>query len=563
MADHPPQLSALAETETLRDPLRPRSKSRARSTSAGTSASGSRRTPSPVRNRREGGAPGSSSGVASGSSVPAKAMPRPSPAGSCAGGQKGTAKGADAERQDGSKWNIAVINFGGRRNEGEEAYVAGLYGMPAWVICATEMDGGTLARLCSERDIWEPAPDPLHLQFPPQGFVEENRVQRWTSSGCAGGLAVIAKCSNVEETWYGEPYEDGPKKRCTRMLPVRVRFRKVQSTGQEIRVLVFHLHHEHAKENGQHRKSFYEKLTEYCAGGTRLIAGDANLAVFGMVPEMRKRGVQLTLAAVHSEYDEFIGKWKWDTMGLWAVGPVPDPGLCMPVAAHAAAALLHPRMEDVDPKNLAKGWTVATHARYYATPDPDDFVTIDVVAESERVEGLRWRFPKGFRLARGIDMIPWAPVVAPTDIYDEGYELPTQEKVPLGNEPWRLPGPGPYPATDHLPPMPRLNEALSDCLKWDPLGHRWGRGAHWPLIVGIGMKRERSEVMREKRKNKQRLGHGRLAPWASRSWDTAAARAPAAASDWYAGAWNAREAWRSGGASGSWENRTTWENRWE
>ena len=56
---------------------------------------------------------------------------------------------------------------------------------------------------------------------------------------------------------------------------------------------------------------------------------DANIAVFGVLPEMAKRGVGLTLLSHHMELNDpeipcASGghELKWDTLGLWIVGPL-------------------------------------------------------------------------------------------------------------------------------------------------------------------------------------------------------------------------------------------------
>ena len=42
-----------------------------------------------------------------------------------------------------------------------------------------------------------------------------------------------------------------------------------------------------------------------------------------------------------------------------------------------------------------------------------------------------------------------------------------------------------------------MNEVMADSLKWDPTGSRWGRNAHWPLIIGVGHLRFRSLVAKK------------------------------------------------------------------
>ena len=47
--------------------------------------------------------------------------------------------------------------------------------------------------------------------------------------------------------------------------------------------------------------------------------------------------------------------------------------------------------------------------------------------------------------------------------------------------------------------MPPVLEILSESIKWDPYGHLWGRGAHWPLFLSIGEERHRSKGMQMRR----------------------------------------------------------------
>ena len=76
------------------------------------------------------------------------------------------------------------------------------------------------------------------------------------------------------------------------------------------------------------------------------MGGDMNMAFWGAIPELGRRGVELHLCAVHAEYGSPDGTWCWGSMGVWAVGPLPDPGTAMSIGAHCLAALHHPRMID-------------------------------------------------------------------------------------------------------------------------------------------------------------------------------------------------------------------------
>ena len=95
-------------------------------------------------------------------------------------------------------------------------------------------------------------------------------------------------------------------------------------------------------------------MAELCVGGARIVGLDANMALFGAIPEMKERGVDMHLCAVHAEYKPIQRTWKWDSMAIWVVGPIPDPGRCVTIGDHALVALFHPRQVDKTPEALQK-----------------------------------------------------------------------------------------------------------------------------------------------------------------------------------------------------------------
>ena len=91
-------------------------------------------------------------------------------------------------------------------------------------------------------------------------------------------------------------------------------------------MVVFHLHNEHAKVNGEPRKGMYNTLAECCAGGVRIMAGDLNMGFWGFIDEMAARGVEVRLIANHGEWNIYKDVWHWDSLGIWVSGPMPKPG---------------------------------------------------------------------------------------------------------------------------------------------------------------------------------------------------------------------------------------------
>jgi hypothetical protein len=206
-------------------------------------------------------------------------------------------------------------------------------------------------------------------------------------------------------------------------------------------------------------------------------------------------------------------------------------------------------------KILLRGFTVNSYK--YDVPDPETFVDEDMVAWYEWLESNCKTFASKKQLAPHIKEKTWCPVVAFKDRYDDDFELPKHDKLNIKEVPWRCPqvakGTEGFLGTDHLPPLPPMNEVMADSLKWDPLGHRWGRGAHWPLILGFGHRRERK---REKK------GYNRTSALAEDPYPSSSAaswRPNRGQADTY---WEQHQGWYSGASgSGSWHTETRWEQR--
>jgi hypothetical protein len=299
------------------------------------------------------------------------------------------------------------------------------------------------------------------------------------------------------------------------------------------------------------------------------------MGLWGVIPELGRRGVELHLCAVHAEWSDAERKWCWDSMGIWAVGPLPNPGTAMSIADHALTALHHPRMIDSTPKQLHKGYPKESYD--YSAPDPERFVRLDMDTEFELVDSQCINHPKGVALAGDIPVRPWKPVRAHQDRFSAVYNMPVHEKEPIAEQVWRCPGPGPFTITDMMEPLPPMNEVMADCTRWDPLGHRWGRGAHWPLVLGIGHRRDRTPAQRQNRNQTQYQKRAEQKAKAS-----ALAEGFSLASAWNEGehakgkgqggrgrtagkgwneyyAWSSSNAWQtSGTSSGSWQDSSPW-----
>ena len=64
------------------------------------------------------------------------------------------------------------------------------------------------------------------------------------------------------------------------------------------------------RTNGPERKQFWDLLAELCVGGVRNVGLDANMAVFGIIQEMAKGGIDVHLCSIHAEYEGVNTIWK-------------------------------------------------------------------------------------------------------------------------------------------------------------------------------------------------------------------------------------------------------------
>ena len=125
----------------------------------------------------------------------------------------------------------------------------------------------------------------------------------------------------------------------------------------------------------------------------------------------------------------------------------------------------------------------------------------DPLAYARNVNAKVVMYPVGQPLSADAELtVPWEPVEAIPGRFDMTDKREDVVKCETKRCPWRCPNPdGDFSRTNHLPPMPPVLEILSQSIMWDPYGHLFGRGAHWPLLVCIGDERHRSKGMQMRR----------------------------------------------------------------
>ncbi|MCP4240310.1 MAG: hypothetical protein GY772_07075, partial [bacterium] len=262
----------------------------------------------------------------------------------------------------------------------------------------------------------------------------------------------------------------------SRLLWVEVGWRMPMQGESTAQVVVGHLHNSEAKRECEARNSYFDRLAQFCAGGARLLGMDLNMALFGLVEELGRRGVGCTLVSHHYEwrYDETL----YDSLGLWVVGPmdVARSTILTPETL-ALAGAYHAILQDETPQS-ARGFPPRSHA----WPVPALCRSVDVGPLSSAITKADSEFvtrhvdDPGMEDSLGVR--PWADVrlhprfCAGGDVVaTERRELPWDPVLtylrPPGAEQRRM------PRTDGFTPMPRTFEILAQSSRWDPFGHRW------------------------------------------------------------------------------------------
>jgi hypothetical protein len=57
----------------------------------------------------------------------------------------------------------------------------------------------------------------------------------------------------------------------------------------ETAICVGHLHNKHARGGKEQRRAFWDQLVLLCAGGVCICGMDANVGLFGNIPEMENK----------------------------------------------------------------------------------------------------------------------------------------------------------------------------------------------------------------------------------------------------------------------------------
>ncbi|MCP4241718.1 MAG: hypothetical protein GY772_14255, partial [bacterium] len=219
--------------------------------------------------------------------------------------------------------------------------------------------------------------------------------------------------------------------------------------------------------------------------------------------------VGVTLISHHYEWRP-NGTWLYDSLGLWVVGPMNlKKSTLLSPRCHALAGAYHPVLMDRANPRGNRGYKAT--AFVYKPPALAEGIDPSALAdEINAIENETWQYETGSQeITRALGLEPWAPVRMHKSACAGG-QLFESVKIELPHDPVLtyltgndMPEVRPK-STAQMQELPESMEIMPQCAQWDPLGHRWGRDSHWPLLATIGTKRYRSEQMRKRRNTKNK-----------------------------------------------------------
>ena len=174
----------------------------------------------------------------------------------------GNQSGAEDEEEDDTgvihSWTVSALNFGPDRKVGESIYARNLFNLPCFVgLCmeATELHVQELIKPRKDEMEWKPAVDPLSLQEPVQGYLEDPCVggdpkryaQRWRTTPIYGGLCVAGRLGRVKELTIVDQWSVSYKNGQSKMMVVDVMWQMPVDGKPGTRVCVGHMHNLLAK----------------------------------------------------------------------------------------------------------------------------------------------------------------------------------------------------------------------------------------------------------------------------------------------------------------------------
>ena len=356
----------------------------------------------------------------------------------------------------------------------------------------------------------------------------------------------------------------------TRILVVscKMRFFRFHGGGDELVLMNVHVHRMTAKkeisEGSRAFKALWDDLVRYIVCyGVRVLAGDFNMSLMQVLPELRARGLQAHLAAWYPWKHQHEDLVRIDSSAIILIGPMHAIRTVFDCSVFGHSAPAKPR-----------SWRNATKVikDERGRDVGEEEIPVEVFCTMGSGFPLHSYRPQNQDFMKMHVQWTFAPAPAPNSStmveivgkVNDKQLFPFEVDVGMGLETWEWPH------------MPAAKQKLCDYKQFDPHTSFFNRGAHMPTMIYLGTS---SDTRRKPDPSKRRYeravskgfvrrtsadqqdmpshGNGEATwhgHWADSSWGWAASQKPNWHGHWADSSWD----WASWGSASSWAG-----SRWQ
>ena len=283
-----------------------------------------------------------------------------------------------------------------------------------------------------------------------------------------------------------------------KMRHLRIRGRGVDGDDaedlDEIRIANAHLHFRTAKRQlragATAYKRFWDLLAKYMAEfRPSLLCGDFNMALFAVIPELRARGFQISLAAWYCWQNNLETHVRADSCAIFRIGPCQGIRMCFDASVFGLQSPALPKNCSMVMEILRDNEGKEIERRPYGVPRMGvlgqgfPLASYRPLEPKRREKIVQWTFTHAF------DALSPAVAGIIQCTRDDKDMFPSTVDNSIGSESWSW------------PEGPISKQKLASYDLFDPHRQFFQRGAHMPLMVYMGSSSEsrRSKGARARR----------------------------------------------------------------
>ena len=362
---------------------------------------------------------------------------------------------------------------------------------------------------------------------------------------------------------------DGARKMArSRILIVSCRMRffrfplEEDTLEEELVVVSVHLHHMTAKKEVQNGAvslvKFWDELAAYIVEFRgRILAGDFNMALWQVIPELRMRGLQVNVAAWYPFKAPYETTTRIDSTAIFIVGPVDGIRKIFDASALGISPAQPSATDFRGGGDMPEAWRLKEKVEKGPDGRERNRRPHSVPKSSVLGSGYHLTSYRPQNASRMQTMVRWnfEPAIDNESAVAEVVDARRRDKdlFPTMSFLRKMPG----GQSEHWPSMPLVEQKLVGTQMFDPKNEFFRKGAHMPLMIFVGGNKDtrRSDAAVQKRNAKrQAIRDGKCKGKGKRGETDSSARGSGrwtggesrASNSWTQGSWSSNS-WTEGG----------------